>query len=263
MSISNVNSKYNVSFGVGVTQEFKLAEKIVKDIVNQGWQSSTFMKDVRYDVKLYKNHEKRALAMLKIAEMQSLIFTYRRAIAHILKFDSTKECFDCIQNIIKEARSLNCLEYSFLSFLKLKDAQIPCRIVSDPNIDHCFVVVNRKEPFTSYRDAKKGEFVVDAWIKKVYKSVQEAYLDYKKSFSANYNCNLVDRTEKPYPYCIISGKADKLKREEQLKKINESLSKVRATARSLRKLIPYELKRIEYKINGRLIDEYMGEMDKY
>lgn len=263
MNITNcANPNKKPSFGVRLTPDFKAAEKVVRDLVNEGWQSGTYLLDVRFAHKKFKDHEQRAVAMLKIAEVQSLIFAYRRAMSHFLTCADNKDCCSLLKKIISHFRALNCAESAFLAKGELDKLGIPNRLVYDSSIDHCFLIAGRDKPFTGYRDSQKGEYVVDFWMKKVYKSVEEAYLDFKKKFDASFKDKIEDRTETPYVYRM--KKLTKADVEANIKLIDElmkSKEKLSAMVANERKQIPYDIKWIEQKINGRLLHEYIEKLN--
>ncbi len=271
MNISSEKSMYNSqktlahspSFGARLTPQIKAAEQVVKDLAGKGWQSSTFFEDVRYVPKKFMNHEHRALAMLKIAEIKSMIFAYRRAMLNLFQFSDENEAGSWLRKVVDRLRVLNCGEAAIIVGRELEKKGIPSRVVADKSIDHCFVVANRSEPFTNYRSAQKDNFVVDLWMKKIYKSVEEAYTDFKRRFAAKIDDSIVDRTGQSDYCCINTRVADSnsMLNDSVLEKLVQSSDKVRSSAVKERLQIPNQIVRIEQKINGRLVEEYLEDFN--
>lgn len=237
------------SFG-GLPANYKTAEKIVREYVNKGWQSATFLNDIRYNSNNnFINDYHKGLAMLKTAEAHTGIMRYRREFSSAFKCKDNEDYVNLLSRILDKVKLLNCGESAELIYSALTKLGIPCRIVSDKTMDHVFVVVNRTAPFTSYKSAKSGEFVADLWLKKVYKSVNEAYTEFKKLFNVSMKNELEDISEKPYKYSLMRP----LTQEE--KTINEkTLCKLFENIDVLRKEVGYEsksLKKSTSHIQGR------------
>lgn len=252
------------SFGSRLTPAYKAAERVVKNLAEEGWQSETFLDSVRYSSSCFSREKfdyHRGLAMLKIAEFASIINTYRLFFQSKFKFSDMDSAYAFLKNVVSKFRALNCEESARLTYLELEKMGIPCRIVYDQNIDHVFVVANRKEPFTSYRDAQKGEVVADFWLKKVYSSVEEAYVDFRRRFGANKKTQLRDKTDISY-----AAKLDS-EYDSQISKQNEAnLMRLEKVIEALRRYSSVEassLKRttrnIDYKDTRRILHEYIGE----
>lgn len=202
MKLLQVNSM-NPSFCSRLPLNYKTVEKVVREYVNKGYQSATFLNDIRYSSNNgFINDYHRGLAMLKAAEAHTGIMSYRRKFSSALKCQDSGEYSALVVRIIDKIKMLNCGESAELIYAALSKLGIPCRVVSDKTMDHVFVVVNRSTPFTNYKNAKSGEFVADLWLKKTYKSVNDAYTEFKRLFNVTNKNELEDITDKPFKYSL-------------------------------------------------------------
>ncbi len=220
----------NVSFGSRLPLNYRTVEKIVRDYANRGYKSATFLNDIRYSSNdNFINDYHKGLAMLKTAEAHTGIMRYRRLFSSDLKCKDNNDYMSFLAQIIDKVKLLNCGESAELIYAALTKLGIPCRVVSDKTMDHVFVVVNRSTPFTNYKNAKSGEFVADLWLKKTYKSVNEAYTEFKKLFGVTNKNELEDITDKPFKYSLMRPLTDeeKLNNEKTLKHLFENIDVLR------------------------------------
>ena len=238
------------SFGSRLPINYKTVEKIVRDYTNRGYQSATFLNDIRYaSNEKFINDYHRGLAMLKTAEAHTGIMRYRRLFSSCLKCKDHSDYMSLLTKIIDKVKLLNCGESAELIHNALTKLGIPSRLVSDKTMDHVFVVVNRSTPFTNYKQAKPGEFVADLWLKKTYKSVNEAYSEFKKLFNITTKNELEDITDRPFKYSLNRPltNEEKLNNEKVIERLFDNID-------VLHKEVNYEgyaLKKSTSHIQGR------------
>lgn len=215
----NPINNYNVSFGRSLPPNYLIVEKIIKDYARWGFKSATdlemrlpndiqkengllgrefFINNSNKKVYLDVNTQavnsyvrQKQLLTYKISSIQKFIEYYRSEILPRLYFEKEDDYYLAMKEIVKRYGFANCFECASLLHFELNKLGIPNRIIQDLNVDHCFVVVNRKEPFISYKHRQKGEFVADLWLKKTYKSVQEAQIDFNNRFGGVNHYNLL------------------------------------------------------------------------
>ena len=235
----------NVSFGSRLPLNYHTVEKVVRDYANRGYQSATFLNEVRYSSNdNFINDYHKGLAMLKTAEAHTGIMRYRRLFSSELKCKDSNDYMSLLTQIIDKVKLLNCGESAELIYNVLAKLGIPCRVVADKTMDHVFVVVNRSAPFTNYKNAKSGEFVADLWLKKTYKSVNEAYIEFKKLFGVTNKNELEDITDKPFKYSLMRPLTDdeKLSNEKAISHLFENID-------VLRREVGYEGKALKKSTN--------------
>ena len=249
VNFQNIN-RLNPSFGAKFASNFKTVEKLVRELSNKGWQSSTYLDDVRYSQQNFVSDYHKGLAILKSAEAHTGIMRYRREFVRNIKCQNEADYNNILAQIIDKVKMLNCGESAQLVHFALNKLGIPSRIVSDRTMDHVFVVVNRTTPFTNYKNGKSGEFVADLWLKKVYKNVEEAYLDFKRKFNVSPKNELDDLTDKPFKYSLMRPltEEEKLSNEKNIKKLFSNIDLLRKEVRCEAK----ELKNHTSHIQGRL-----------
>ena len=209
---------YNVSFKAHYPKNWFIVEKIIKEYANWGFKSATdlemrvpnkLQRDEGFNREFFINNSNRKvyvdtnkqalnsyvkqkqLLTYKISSIQKFIEYYRSEILPRLYFEKEDDYYLAMKEIVKRYGFANCFECASLLHFELNKLGIPNRIIQDLNIDHCFVVVNRKEPFITYKHGKKGEFIADLWLKKTYKSVQEAQLDFNNRLGGANKYNLL------------------------------------------------------------------------
>lgn len=233
------------TFGSRLPLNYKTVEKVVRDYANKGYQSATYLNDVRYGSNdNFINDYHKGLAMLKAAEAHTGIMRYRREFSSNLKCKGNDDYMTLLSKIIDKVKLLNCGESAELIHHALSKLKIPCRIVSDKTMDHVFVVVNRTKPFTNYKQAKSGEFVADLWLKKTYKSVNEAFVDFKRLFDVTHKNELEDITDRPFKYSLMRP----LTEEEKLSNEN-ALNRLFKNITVLRQEVSYEGKALKKSTN--------------
>lgn len=234
------------SFGSVSSPAYRIAEKVVRELTRNEYQSATYFADVRYPKKNFINQHHRGLAILKLAENLAKTDIYRNLICNNIVSRNFDDFYNTFKKLLPQTRLTNCGENAFIVHTELAKQGIPSRVVSDRKIDHSFVVVNRETPFNSYRDKEKGNFIADAWLRKIYRNVDEAYLDYKTRFNAKMKTEyggspLLDVTDAPYQYRINANMttADEAKNKSvtaQIAQITEIIRKiVSCEARTLKK----------------------------
>ena len=227
MSVNSLNiNKTSPSF-CGLPVNYRVAERIVRNLSNKGFQSSTYLNDIRYGGQdNFVNDYHKGLAMLKTAEAHTGIMRYRREFSGNIKCRDSEDYLSILCKIIEKVKMLNCGESAELVFSELKKLGIPCRIVSDKSMDHVFVVVNRSTPFTNYKNGKSGEFIADLWLKKVYKSVNEAYVEFKRLFDVSPRNELKDITDDSFKYSLMRPltSEEKSSNEAVLERLFESIN---------------------------------------
>ncbi len=220
----NPSNTCNVSFGRRLPPNYLIVEKIIKDYVRLGFKSATDL-EMRLPNNLQKENDlssrdffinnsnkkvyldvnaqavnsyvrQKQLLTYKISSIQKFIEYYRSEILPRLNFETEDDYYLTMKDLVKRYGMANCFECASLLHFELNKLGIPNRMIQDLNIDHCFVVVNRKEPFISYKHRQKGEFVADLWLKKTYKSVQEAQVDFNNRLDCTNHYNLlIDSSE--------------------------------------------------------------------
>lgn len=180
-----------------MTPDMKKAEKILRSFVNQGYLSSTYLEDVRYAQKKYKNEYHRVLTYIKTTEAMCLINLYRMYQKAFIFYKNNQEYFAALTKAVKNAKAANCSECADIMYKQLKKSGLDARVVVDSKIDHAFVLVNSKRKVKNYRSGKPhGEaFVVDPWLKRIFTSLDEAYLEFKRMFGAKKNRRIRNHTE--------------------------------------------------------------------
>lgn len=270
ISVQNFKNQ-NPSFGAKITPAYKIAEKVVKEVTSNEYQSSTYLDFVRYTQKKFINQYHRGLVLLKLAELKTKLDFYRMLICHRFANRNLEDFQKAFKELLSLTKLTNCGENAFLVHGELTRLGIPSRVVSDRNIDHSFVIVNREKPFNSYRDKEKGNIVADAWLRRVYPNIDEAYTDFKLKFDAkmDLDCNgkktspLVDVTDAPYK-CLIKPNmsiADEVQN-------NAVIAQIKQIGESIRKIVGYEaniLKKTTSHIenisdNNRIIGSYASDM---
>lgn len=190
VNFGQVNSSC-ISFKSRYPRNYKVAEKIIQEYLPLGLKSATDY-EMRIPDSIGKNYARQnQILSVKIPLVEQFINYYRQQIFPYLKFATEEDYYSTLKNLVKKYKMVNCAECAELVHYELKKRGISSRIVSDTNVDHCFVVVNRDDAFVTYKDKKAGEFVADLWLKKIYKSVQEAQIDFNNLFGGVTKYNLL------------------------------------------------------------------------
>lgn len=213
----NYRNNQTLSFKARYPKNYNIAEQIIKDYLSLGLKSSTayemrfpsaIKKEFGSQREFYKNDvgkriyldendnseryiRKKQLLSFKIPLVENFIMYYRSQVLPYLKYASADDYYLTLKNIVKKFGMVNCAECAELVHYELSKRGVASRIVSDCSVDHSFVVVNRDEPFVTYKDKKSGEFVADLWLKKTYKSVQDAQIDFNNRFDGVTKENLL------------------------------------------------------------------------
>lgn len=251
------------SFGGRFPLNYSTVEKVVREYANKGWQSSTFFNDIRYSGSdKFINDYHKGLSMLKSAETHAGIMHYRRTFASSFKCRDNDDYMGILSRILEKVKMLNCGESAEIIYTALTKLGIPCRIVSDKTMDHVFVVVNRSTPFTNYKNAKPGEFIADLWLKKTYKSVNEAFVEFKRLFNVTNKNELEDITNKPFKYSIMRPLTDEEKalNEKTLENLFENIDLIKKEtsieARTLKKSTTHVQGRNKCQIKRRFVEDF-------
>ena len=264
---SNVQQLNNTtpSFGSRLPLNYKTAEKIVKEFSNQCWQSATYLNDIRYaGTENFLNDYHKGLSMLKTAEAHTGIMRYRRQFASAFKCKDNNDYMEILTKIIEKVKMLNCGESAQLVHHELNKLGIPNRMVSDKRMDHVFIVVNRTKPFTNYKDGKSGEFVADLWLKKVYKSVNEAYVDFKRLFKANPKNELEDITDVPFKYSTMRPltEKEKLSNEATFEKVLKNIDLLKHEVKCEAKTLKLHTNHIQGRNKGQLKQSFVDDFEE-
>ena len=266
-NLSNLNiNTYTPSFRGYLTPMYKVAEKVLREVNRNEYQSATYLRDVRYAGKNYINAHQMGLSELKVIQANILIDLYRSRFANLLKYRSEEDFLRALKSLLHKIKFLNCGEHAYLTYSELRKNGIPCRVVADKNIDHSFVVANRRKPFNSYRDKEKGNFIVDSWLRKIYRNVDEAYLDYKRKFDAQMRAEspVVDITDSPYNYIIDvnMNHKDEIKNEFVISQIGDITDIVRDNVNCEVKTLRKTTEHIKHKTPMRVRDMYNEDMSE-
>lgn len=220
---ANIRNNNSLSFKRGLPSNYTFAETIIRNYCNKGLKSSTeytmrfpnlLEKEIETNREFFRNNinkkiytdiddsiiqkyiRKKELLALRIPRFENFINYYRHKIMPLLYYETENDYYLTLKNLVNKFGALNCGDCAQLVHYELKKQKIPSRIVSDIDIDHSFVIVNRKEPFVTYRDKKPNEFIADLWLKRNYKSIDEAYVDFRNRFDTVSNANfLIDSTD--------------------------------------------------------------------
>ena len=271
ISVRNFNTN-SPSFGAIKTPTYRTVEKVVREICRNEYQSETYFKDVRFPKKGSKNALFKGLAALKTAYATTLIDYYRRILYAQIKSRNPEEFLATFRTLLKELKHTNCGENAFLVHSKLKELGIPHRVIYAYDSDHCFVIANREKPFNTYKDKEKGNFVADAWLRRVYPSIEEAFWDYERLLKPTSEIDkstskigrLIDITDSPYQYVINPNMTTKDERRNQ-----SAISDIRAIIDILNKFVRYEARilrkgteHVKNKEFARILDDFKYYMEE-
>ncbi len=183
MQICAVQNNSNTAFKAGLTPQMKKAERVLLEFMRRGYKSQTRMATYRYvDGYKYRNHYHLYLAKLKEKEM-SCIVNLQRAYLERMIYSNRKEEARLLEQLVNITKTANCGESAVICSNMLKRAGIDCQVRFDEFGDHMFTLVGDMSKFNNYKTQGKAVFIPDVWTQKLYRSINSAYVDFKRGFS--------------------------------------------------------------------------------
>lgn len=178
-----------VSFGARNPLSYRKAEKALLELSRKGVLSETYFASKSCCAKSTDSALICSRLVKRLLEKVNIIrhdLTFR-------EYSSANEYYECIKKKVLENQVGNCFELSGILHHQLQKAGINSKHV-ELSADHCVVLVddkNRAKEFT-FRDISRGAFIVDPWLKNIFKSSEAAFLHLKHMLEVSKDSKLKD-----------------------------------------------------------------------